>query len=203
MAKPSSHINWTDGSASYVQAPSAGRQTTGYTPGDRPPAKEHNWIFNLIDQWNKYFETTTDTIVGQLLAYDAVVGAASGATHATLQLAINAASAGWRILVLDSATINTKVSVTKSDIEIQFKPGVVYTKGSDTIALEVTGSRVVIRGGRFVGYTVAGNIAIKLLLGADYCQIRESMFAVSTDTEVSDSAVAAGKKPMIDTITEV
>jgi len=203
VAKPTNHIDWTDGAAGKIQAPTAGRQLTGYTSGDRPPAKEHNWIFYFVDLWLKYFETVTDTVTLQLLNYDAVVGAAAGATHATLAAAVAAASSGWRILVLDNATINTRVSVNVSGIEIDFKPAVVYTKGADTVSLEISAARVKIKGGRFVGYTVAGNIAVKLLIGADYCQVRESVFAVSTDTEVDDSGVAAGKKPVVDIITEV
>lgn len=197
MAKPSTHINWTDGAASKIQAPTAGRQLTGYVAGDRPPAKEHNWLFHYIDLWNKYFETTTDAIVSQLLNYDAIVGADPGATHPTLQDAINAASAGWRILVLDDETINTRISVNVSSVEIDCKPTVTFTKGADTVGIEISGARVKFRGGRFVGFTVGGDKAFNLIAGADYCKLSDQTFTLNTDTEIDDSAVAAGKKPAV------
>ena len=192
--KPSNHIDWTDGAASKIQAPTAGRQLTGYVAGDRPPAKEHNWIFHFCDLWNKYFEEVTDDIVSQLLNFDAIVGAATGATHATLQDAINAASAGWKILVLDSETINTRISVNVSSLQIVCKPSVVFTKGADTVGLEISGARVKVEGGRFVGFTVGGDIAIKCIAGADYCKFQDQTYALNTDTEIDDSAVDAGKK---------
>lgn len=204
LPKPAGHISWVPGEdVSKAVEPSSGKKAAGYVVNERPPAEEHNWLFARLGNWQLYFESITDELAAQLINYDAIVGAASGATHADLAAAIADAGPGWRILVLDDETVNTRVGVNISDIEIDCKPGVTFTKGSDTVGIEFSGARVKWRNARFVGFTTGGDIAMRFLSGADYCQVTGTIFAVSTASEVDDSAVTAGKTPYTQTITEV
>lgn len=205
IPKPTSQIDWVPGEdVGKVTDPGAAKKALGWLLDERPPFTFMNWLFARIGNWQLYFESVTDEVFAKTLEYDAVVGAAAGATHATLQAAITAASSGWKILVLDDETINTRITVNVSDIEIELKKGVTFTKGTDTVCFETSSARVKITGGRFVGFTTGGDIVYKLLAGADYCQIRDSIFVVSTANEFDDSAVTAGKIPdILGTITEV
>lgn len=54
--KPSTFLDWTDGSASYVTEPPSGQKTTGWTDGQRPPYQYMNWLFWLSDQWIQYLD---------------------------------------------------------------------------------------------------------------------------------------------------
>jgi plastocyanin len=184
--------------------PVPAKKALGFVPDERPSPLHHNWLWARIDGWLKYFESASDELLAQALEFNAIVGSAPGCTHATLAAAIAAAAPGWKILVTESANIAARVALNVADIEILFKPGVVYTKTGDTVCFEYTSARIKVRGGRFVGYTVAGNIVHRYMAGADYCHLLESIFAVGTDTDVDDAAVAAGKKPIVaNTIVEV
>lgn len=205
LPKPAGHIGWVpDENPTKAQEPTLAKKALGFVADERPPFSFHNWLWARIHNWLVYFESITDEIYAAQLEFDAIVGADPGASHATLQDAIDDASAGWKILILDSANVAARITVDKSDIELVFKPGVTYTKTGDTVGLEYTGARVKVRGGRFVGWTVGGDIVHKYLAGADYCHLMESYFGVGTDTDVDDAAVAAGKKPIVaNTIVEI
>jgi plastocyanin len=184
--------------------PVPAKKALGFVADERPSPLHHNWLWARIHNWLVYFEDVTDELVASSLEFNAIVGSAPGCTHATLAAAVAAAAPGWKILVTESANIAARVALNVADIEILFKPGVVYTKTGDTVCFEYTSARIKVRGGRFVGYTVAGNIVHRYMAGADYCHLLESIFAVGTDTDVDDAAVAAGKKPIVaNTIVEV
>lgn len=198
LPKPAGHIGWVpDENPTKAQEPTSPKKALGFIADERPSPLFHNWLWARIGNWLEYFESVTDELDAANLNFDAIVGGAPGCTHATLQDAIDDAGSGWRILVLDNETINTRVGVNISDIEIQFKPGVVFEKGSDTVALEISAARVKISGGRFVDFDQSGDIALKFVSGGDYGQVFGSIFGVATDTEVSDAAVTAGKKPVV------
>lgn len=205
LPKPAGHIDWVpDENPAKALEPVPAKKALGFVADERPSPLHHNWIWARIGNWQKYFESATDNLIATNLHFNAVVGTTPGCTHATLALAIAAAAAGWKILVVESANIAARVVINKADIEILFKPGVVYTKTGDTVCFEYSTARVKVRGGRFLGYTVAGNIVHRFLAGADYCHVLESIFAVGTDTDIDDAAVAAGKKPVVaNTIVEV
>lgn len=197
--KPSEKINWTKGNpdqATIAVEPTAQKKEDGFFAGERPSRKMLNWMFKNIYEWFDYFEELTDEVSAKLLDYDAIVGSAPGCTHATLQAAINAASSGWKILVTEDATINARITVTVADIEIVFKPGVEYTKGSETVCMEYSTARTTVKGGRFVGFTGGGDIVHRFLLNADYCSLINPRYGVGTTTDLDDSAVTAGKKPV-------
>lgn len=94
--------------------------------------------------------------------YNAVVGAGAGCNYATLALALAAASAGWRILIKDSATINTggAFTISLANIQIDFAPGVTYTKGTLVGALfTVAASGCRINAARFSGFDTAISVS--------------------------------------------
>lgn len=205
LPKPAGHIDWVpDENPTKAQEPTAPKKALGFVGDERPDFKHHNWLWARIHNWLVYFESITDESAAMLLEFDALVGSTPGCTHATLQDAIDDASAGWKILVTESASVASRITVNIADIEIVFKPGVNYTKTGDTVCLEYSTARVKVRGGRFVGYTAGGDIVHRYLLGADYCHLLESYFVVGTDSDYDDSAVAAGKKPVVaNTVVEV
>lgn len=123
-------------------------------------------------------------------AYDAVVGSVTGATHATLAAAIAALGAGTRILVATGETVNTMIVASKNNMQIDFKPGVTLTKGTATKGLQITADGVRINGGRFAGFSTAGDKALEVAASADYAIIRDTRFA-SCDTEINDLNGAA------------
>jgi len=131
-----------------------------------------------------------------------------GATHTSLQDVVDdVALAGelWVRIDIDDA-IDTAITLSKPRWRIDFKPGVVYSKvgGAPTKCLVLQAEGIEINGGRFTGWTAGGDIAIEQQAAAEYCTVKGSRFGPSTDTEVDQSAVPAGKMgPVSDTITEV
>lgn len=128
--------------------------------------------------------------MGGASGYEAVVGSVTGATHATLTAAIAAVGVGSRILVASGETIDSTIVVNKNNLQIDFKPGVSMAKGTATKGLQITGDGVRLNGGRFSGFSTAGDKAIEVAAGADYAIIRDTRFA-SCDTEINDLNGAA------------
>lgn len=206
MPKPSSHLDWAVGNPNpslNIIEPSSGKKITAWTADERPPYEFFNWLFFRQDEWNKYFEQTTDAAA---VRYDLVIGAGPAATHATLQDAINDVGTGadlW-VYIQDSATINTTITMTKARWRLDFAPGVVYTKGAVNTMLQMNAEGIELNWGRFVGYTGGGDKVIEQLLAAEYCKVIGSRFGVGTVLEVDQSAVPVGKiGPVSQTISEV
>ena len=195
--KPSKRLDWCpDADPAKIEEPIAGKRLLGYVANEKPTFKHHNWIFYLIDQWFKYFEDTTDTNTS---IYNVIIGTGDDATHATLQAAVNDVALGtdqW-VLVQESQTINTAISLTKAGWRIDCRPGVIFTKGSASTGISMEAARLELNNGRFVGFTTAGDKAVALTAAAEYCKIVGARFALNTDTEVDDTLVLAGKKPVI------
>lgn len=197
--KPTGHIDWVpDEDSDYVTEPAPAKKLTGWG-AEQPTAKNFNWMFARVGNWQKYFEEMTD-ILSQGI-FNAIVGAAG--SHATLALAMADAQSGWRILVIDNYTIDTTIVINVANVEIHFAPHVVYSKGVATKGLSITNERIKIYNGRFAGFTVSGDIAVAFDSGGNYGFIEGSYFAAGTDTEVDDDNVTAGKKPYINTQTEI
>ena len=206
MPKPSSHLDWAVGNPNpsiNIIEPSSAKKIAAWAADERPPYEFFNWLFFRQDEWNKYFEQTTDADNAR---YDLVIGAGPAATHATLQAAIDDVGTGadlW-VLIQDDATINTTITMTKARWRIDFAPGVVYTKGAVPTMLQMVAEGIELNYGRFVGYTTGGDKVIEQLVGAEYCKVIGSRFGAATVNEVDQTAVPAGKVgPVSQTITEV
>lgn len=184
MAKPTSKPDWTVGNPSFGTVtiePSAGKKQTGWTSGERPPFQSMNWLFYNIHEWINYL----DAVYGGI--YNAIVSTGPEGTHASLSAALAdpLVTSGARILVKESATLNSTIQVTKNNVRIEFAPGVTYSKGTATTALQISADGVKVMDGRFAGFSGGGDIAILVDAGSDYCQVRDTRFASCT-TEVSD-----------------
>lgn len=122
--------------------------------------------------------------------YDAIVGSASWCTHSTLASALTAASAGWRILVIENQSLNAAVNVNALNIEIHLKPGVVVSKGSATTGFNVQagGGGFNLHGGKMSGFNGVGDKAVAVNASATSCSVWGMRFQ-NNDTNVDDSAV--------------
>lgn len=194
MAKPSEgHISWTDGSVSKVDDPGGAKKLVGWEAAERPAFKYMNWLFYVVDLWLKYFEEVTD--VSLAANYAAVVNSSTG-THATLQAAHDDAGVvpGSRILVTEDAALDGTVNLTKADLEIEFAPGVTYSKGGGAAATNFAGisigasaDGIRFKHGRFAGFIGSGDRAIDLDVGADYAVFLNPRFGTNT-TDIEDNS---------------
>lgn len=209
LPKPTVKSNWTVGNVDFVNVtiePSVAKKEAGWAPTERPPAQLMNWLFWIVDQWIKYFESVTDA---QFINYDIIIGNTGtnpAATHDTLQDAIDDGAIGSNqsVLITENQTINTTIDMSKSFWRIFCQPGVEFTKGATTAGVSMNAEGIEWQNGRFIGFTTGGDKAITMTALASYCKIIGSRFVVSTDTEVDDTLPTAGKKPVIaQTITEV
>lgn len=201
MAKPSSNSDWCVGNPSFgtvVTEPTAGKKQTGWTHLEKPPYQYMNWLFYIHDAWIKYLNSQT--------SYDIIVGSGSNADYANLTAAIadGSLTTNVSVLVTDGEAIAGPVTLNKAGWRIHCAPGVLFTKDTGTIAFTLDAERIEFYHGRFTGYTAGGDIVFNLTANADYCKIIGVTFGASTDTEVDDSLVTAGKLPVVSqTITEV
>lgn len=56
-SRPSTYLNWTNGTAPNVIQPPSSLQMSGWQAGQAPPFEYMNWLFWLSDQWIQYFAT--------------------------------------------------------------------------------------------------------------------------------------------------
>lgn len=116
--------------------------------------------------------------------FDAIVGAAIGCTHSTLQSAIDSCVDGARILVLDlQNNLNSSIAVSRNYMTIEFRNNAGFNKGSGsaTIGMVISGNRNRVLGARISGWTTAINLT------GNYNMIRDNWFIVNT-TDFTDVA---------------
>lgn len=102
-------------------------------------------------------------VSGALASFDAIV-ASSGGTHTTLGAAITAASAGWRILVLDNTTEGSSINTSLASLYITGvnKASTVVNPGANIV--QFTGTNVVIEN---LGFNVSNAATALTLTGAN------------------------------------
>lgn len=190
MAKPPSHIDWTDGDSSKVLDPGSSKKLLGWQANERPPFRFMNWLFWRIDAWLKYFEETTDALQFSIPTYDAYIGTGGMATHSSIQAAINDPNfpVGGRMLVLENYTVDTTIQITKNDVEIQFKSGVTYSKGTASDGIQISASGVKILYGRFINFNPGRAIVIDS--GKNYVTVFNARFA-NNETDIDDLSLTA------------
>lgn len=174
-----------------VIAPSSEKKLAGWQANERPPNQQFNWFHQIIGQWIRFFDKTANH-------FDVTVGAGADCTHATLAAAVADADVGTNITVLirDSADIDTTIDLTKAGWKIYARPGVTYTKDGVTDCISIEAANIEIHGLRFAGFSTGGDKAIDMTVAADYCRIMSCNFS-SCDTEIDDTSVNAGKKPVL------
>lgn len=187
MAKPTDKPEWASGGGALITTPISAKKLVGWIV-EKPPLQFFNYLAYWTWQWINYFETTTDQNTADiatetaariaadsaeattrgtadtalqnkiLSVYDAIVGAASYCTDTTIAAAITRVSAGARILVLDSFALATTVTVSKANLEIHLKPGVIISAGVATTGFTVSASGLRLHGGKISGFTTAVDI---------------------------------------------
>lgn len=180
--KPSSKLDWTTSNPAVRTEPTGSKKNTGFGIGERPARETVNWMFYNVDEWIDYLEEVTD---GFGSYFNAIVGPNH---YADLNAAVAAVGAGSRILVLASATINTIQVISKNSLTIEFQPGVVYTKGTASSALQIQADHVKIVGGQFYNFSGVSDAAILIDPAADFTKIRDCHFRTCT-TDVTDNGV--------------
>lgn len=192
MAKPASQIDWTEGNgdqATISVEPSAGKKLVGWGISERPPREYMNWLFQNIDEWLKYFETTTDGILSGGTEYDAIVGA--GGTHPNIVALVG--SAEWiagtikHVLIASSETLSAPVTLDKNDVHILFKSGVTIYSGANATGLTIDADRVRLSNGRFADFDGAGDKAVVVSATANWAQVNNCYF-FNNDTAIDDLA---------------
>lgn len=138
MAKPASHLDWTDGAAAKAVEPSAAKKLLGWVALERPPFEYMNWLFFRADEWIKYLETVTDATIASTIV---VVDSGGGGNFTDLQSAHDDAGtvAGSKILIVSDLSLDTTVSLTKPDIEYEMRSGKRFLKGGGAPATNFTG----------------------------------------------------------------
>lgn len=124
--------------------------------------------------------------------FDAIVSTTSQyATHATIASAL---ANNRRILVLSSFALTGSISITQTDVDLVFYPGVVISKSSATTGIDIgaAAARVRIYGGKFSGFNGGGDIAININASAGAVMIRDCYFQNNTtDVETNGNAKAS------------
>jgi len=107
---------------------------------DKPTAETGQLIYDSVLKAPTYYDGNAWKTLG-LFPYSAIVGSLNGCTHSDLQSAINAVSAGARILIVSSLTLTSTTNVNKNSLEIEcISPEIIIT-GGNFVGLNVTGLR--------------------------------------------------------------
>jgi hypothetical protein len=125
--------------------------------------------------------------------YDAVVGLGDHCSHQTLAAAIADSNivSGMKIKIESSETISTPVSISKTNLQLDFMPNVTFTKGgAATEALTIAAAGCRINGGRFAGFSGGGDRGIRVTSGSDYAILFGQRFASCTLDVLDDSGKA-------------
>lgn len=190
MAKPTRKPNWTYTNAPARAEPTNQKKVDGWGADERPPFQFFNWLFYNISEWIDYLDVTT---TAQNQEYDAIVGDVGtdpAATHSTLVAALAAVNPKSKILVKLDYVVPAVIQIAKNDVHIVFRPGITYSKGAATSALQISADRVMIEGGRFTGFNSGGDSGILIDSGADYANIFRNYFYDNTDDVVDNSGSA-------------
>jgi hypothetical protein len=132
-------------------------------------------VITLIDEskcelFGKSFETKTVNVIGNH----------RDCHYLDIPTAIAALSAGAKMRVRDSATINAPIVCALNDVDIQFDPGVVYTNGTAGTGFTLSGTGIKFINGRLTGFTAG------IAITGNYCSILNTRFASNT-TDVTDA----------------
>jgi hypothetical protein len=119
--------------------------------------------------------------------YDAIVGnpAKPEVGYTSLKDALDVAASGWKILVTEDEEINDIPTVGVDNVEIVFKRGVTFARGTAAKGIHVVGDGCKIVNGRFLDFDTSGDFGIHV--EGDYCEIQGTRFK-NCDTEIEDDS---------------
>lgn len=109
-----------------------------------------------------------------------------GVTDEDLATALGNAVAGDKILVIRSETIDSIPDVILNNIEIVFKRGVVFTKGSATVGLRITGNDCLVLNGHFKDFSTGGDKGIDVVAAANRTILERSRYD-NCNTNLADA----------------
>lgn len=199
LPKPSSHLDWTDGSPSKQVEPSGAKKLLGWVALERPPFEYMNYLFWEQDNWNKYFESVTDETA--YARVDAIVDKDGNGNFLDLQSAHDSGdiTTGSTILITSDLLIDAPVVISKPGIEIKQVPGRRIKKGpgaaptgfiglqvlnsADRIRLMHLGFGSVTGGEKFSG---AGDVALQIQAGADNVFLFNPQFVIGNTVDLDD-----------------
>jgi len=131
MGKPTSYVDWANGSASYRTEPSSGKKGTGFVYQEYPPGDELNWLFYNVGLWTRW--------LGNSVFKDfATVGSGTYDDYAD----INAAVAGGasKIILTSDIEVTTQQTFSINDgIIIGNGYSILQTTGAAIHMLYVSG----------------------------------------------------------------
>lgn len=201
LPKPSSHLDWTDGSPSKQVEPSGSKKLLGWVALERPPFEYMNYLFWEQDNWNKYFESVTDETA--YARVDAIVDKDGNGNFLDLQSAHDSGdvTTGSIILITSDLLLDATVTISKPGIEIRQVPGRRIKKGPGAPLTNFTGIQVLNTADRsrfmHLGFGSAtsgekfggsGDKAIDLQAGVDDVFIFNPQFVVGNTVDLSDNS---------------
>lgn len=138
--RPSSYLNWTDGSPSKVVQPPSNFLLQGWQAGQAPPFQYANWQIWLADQWIQYLDQLTNTgipdqairlINGGTVAFNVATGALSWSSD--LNLSIPSIPDSANTLAAGSATLaDGQVAYVTANLPVESQGST--TSGSNVIS---------------------------------------------------------------------
>jgi len=156
-----------------------------------------NFLFLNTDEWVKYLESVTDETANN---NQVLVDAGGSGQFLTLQAAHDDAGTvpGTKLLVISDLSIDVKVTISKNDIEIEFRNGKRLLKGGGAPAagftgmeIQATADRVRLKhcgfgraGGLFDG---AGNVALDIIAGATDVYLDNPIFGPGNTSDLLDN----------------
>lgn len=133
---------------------------------------------------------------------DVIVGSAPYCTHATLAAAVadSGTQVNSRVLLTESYTVPTTITLTKAGWRISAYPGVTYSNGAAGTGFNVQAANIEFSQLRLSGFTTG----MLYQAAAVYGRVWNCIFASNVATQINDSATPAGKAVTpIGNITEV
>ena len=175
----------------------------GITPsqGDIIYRNASNWVRLAAGTSGQFLQTqgaaaNVQWASGALTSFDAIV-AASGGNYTTLGAAITAASAGWRILVLDSTTEAGAISTALSNLYITgvSRNSTVVNLGANDI--QFTGSNVTVEN---IGFNVSNGASRVRSTGANnvFNQVRFDLVSSTPNgSSAGDKHILSGDYSLV------
>lgn len=116
--------------------------------------------------------------------FNKLVGNQRHCHYRDLAAAMASAGTNDRFRVIENQALTSTVTISASDVSVQFDPSVTVSKSGAATGILISGSRVRMMNGRFNGFSAGGDKAIQIT--GNYNQICFPIFGTNT-TDVDDT----------------
>lgn len=189
MGKPTSHVDWANGSATYRTEPSGGKKGTGFVYQEYPPGDELNWLIYNVGLWSRFLDYSLADfyIVGTGTYSDyANIGAAVSASKSKIILhetLTTTSEIDWSlsngVIIFNGFKIQGTAAIAGSILKISGSDNRIimpyiegtHTSGSTTNGLEITGDRNQIIMAKAEQNGAGGTLTDAVDISGDYTQI--------------------------------